>query len=196
MNENENSYIPFDDGENIQTTDINEMPSAEVESVVADDIPAAPEAPEMNLEKAADGIAETKKRNYERYMEGDAFSAEASRPGPGPDLMPGGFESAGSSMNTDTQSTPGIQYYNDPPNYNIEGLEEPVTMGEWLVTMLLMMVPCVNIILMFVWAFSKTEKKSKSNFFKVELIMMGILLAIYIIVIIFMVFAGVALSRF
>ncbi len=196
MNENENSYIPFDDGENIQTTDINEMPSAEVESVVADDIPAAPEAPEMNLEKAADGIAETKKRNYERYMEGDAFSAEASQPGPGPDLMPGGFESAGSSTNTYTQPTPGIQYYNDPPNYNIEGLEEPVTMGEWLVTMLLMMVPCVNIILMFVWAFSKTEKKSKSNFFKVELIMMGILLAIYIVVIIFMVFAGVALSQF
>ena len=194
MNENENGYIPFDDGENIQTSDITQMPSSVVESSVSDEIPAAPEAPEMDLEKAADGIAETKKRNYERYMEGDTFTAETSQPAP--EMMMGGFESAPSSPDTYTQSTPGIQYYNDAPNYNIEGLEEPVTMGEWLVTMLLMMVPCVNIVLMFVWAFSKTEKKSKSNFFKVELIMMGIILVLYIVVIAIMIAAGVALSRF
>ena len=28
--------------------------------------------------------------------------------------------------------------------------EPPVTMGEWLVSMLLMLIPCVNIVLMFV----------------------------------------------
>lgn len=63
-------------------------------------------------------------------------------------------------------------------------LEEPVSMGEWLVSLLLIMfVPCVNIVLMFVWAFSKKEKKSKSNFFKAQLILTGIMLVIYIVVI-------------
>ena len=69
-------------------------------------------------------------------------------------------------------------------------LEEPVKMGEWLISLLLMMVPCVNIIMMFVWAFSKTEKKSKSNFFKAQLIMAGILFALYIVIIIFAVAVG------
>ncbi len=62
-------------------------------------------------------------------------------------------------------------------------LEPPVTVGEWIVAALLMMIPCVNIVLMFVWAFSSTEKKSKSNYFKANLIIMGVLLAIYIVLI-------------
>ena len=67
-------------------------------------------------------------------------------------------------------------------------------MGEWFVCLLIMMVPCVNIIMMFVWAFSKSEKKSKSNFFKVELIVMGVLLAIYLIMLIVIIGAGVGLA--
>lgn len=71
-------------------------------------------------------------------------------------------------------------------------LEEPVKMGEWLVAMLLMMVPCVNIVMMFVWAFSKTEKKSKSNFFKAYLVMFGVLFALYFVLLIVIVAAGIA----
>ena len=62
-------------------------------------------------------------------------------------------------------------------------LEEPISMGEWLVTMLLMLIPCVNIVLMFVWAFSSKEKKSKSNYFKAALIFAAIVLVLYIILI-------------
>lgn len=62
-------------------------------------------------------------------------------------------------------------------------MEEPVSVGEWIVSLLLVMfVPCVNIVLMFVWAFSKKEKKSKSNFFKAQLIITGIMLGLYIII--------------
>ncbi|NLL76935.1 MAG: hypothetical protein GX235_06780 [Clostridiales bacterium] len=58
-----------------------------------------------------------------------------------------------------------------------------MSVGEWLITLLLTtFVPCVNIVLMFVWAFSKKEKKSKSNFFKAQLIIAGVVLAIYILV--------------
>ncbi|WMC93832.1 hypothetical protein [Kineothrix sp. MB12-C1] len=65
-------------------------------------------------------------------------------------------------------------------------LEEPVSLGEWLIALLLItFVPCVNIVLMFVWAFSKKEKKSKSNFFKAQLIISGVMLVLYIIIALF-----------
>ena len=49
-------------------------------------------------------------------------------------------------------------------------LEEPVSFGDWMLSMLLMMIPCVNIIMMFVWAFGSGTKKSKSNYFKAVLV--------------------------
>lgn len=65
-----------------------------------------------------------------------------------------------------------------------ENLEEPITMGEWLITMLIMLIPCVNIVMMFVWAFSSTEKKSKSNYFKANLIFTGIMFVFAIVMVI------------
>jgi len=71
-----------------------------------------------------------------------------------------------------------LQYqYQDPQNE----LEEPMTMGEWMITLLIMMIPCANIIMMFVWAFSSTEKKSKSNYFKAALIFTGISMVLVIV---------------
>lgn len=60
-------------------------------------------------------------------------------------------------------------------------LEAPVTLGEWVVAFLLLLIPCVGIVMVFVWAFSSTEKKSKSNFFKALLIMIGVLIALFIV---------------
>lgn len=62
--------------------------------------------------------------------------------------------------------------------------EEPVTFGEWIVTFLLLMIPCVNLILALIWAFSKTEKKSKSNFFKAYLLLMVIVAFLSLIAVI------------
>lgn len=60
-------------------------------------------------------------------------------------------------------------------------LEEPVSLGEWMITLLLMVVPCVGIIMPFVWAFSSSTKKSKSNYFKAVLIFAAIYTVIIII---------------
>ena len=70
--------------------------------------------------------------------------------------------------------------YQDPTNE----LEEPVTFGEWMITMLVMMIPCVNIVMMFVWAFGN-GKKSKSNYFKATLVwaLIGIVISILFTVI-------------
>ena len=102
----------------------------------------------------------------------------------------------GNNYNGNYQQYP---YNNYNGNYQVPyqqnspvDLEEPMKVGEWLISLLIMMVPCVNIVMMFVWAFSSTEKKSKSNFFKAELIFMGIILVLYLILIIAVAALGVS----
>lgn len=53
-------------------------------------------------------------------------------------------------------------------------LEEPVSLGEWVIMYLIMMVPLVNIIMLFVWGFGSGTKKSKANYCKATLIFMAI----------------------
>lgn len=79
-------------------------------------------------------------------------------------------------------------YQNAYQNNGQAELEEPVRISEWVLAMVLMMIPCVNIIMMFVWAFSSTEKKSKSNFFKAYLIFFGISMGVLLLVWIAIVF--------
>ena len=57
----------------------------------------------------------------------------------------------------------------------------PMTMGDWLLTLLASMIPCVGIVLYFVWAFSKTTNVNRRNFCRAQLIMMGVVLVIYLI---------------
>lgn len=78
--------------------------------------------------------------------------------------------------------------YQQPAYQQPSNLEEPVTMGDWIISMLICMIPCLNIVMMFVWAFSKSEKKSKSNFFKASLIIYAI--SIGLCIVLFVVFAG------
>ena len=69
------------------------------------------------------------------------------------------------------------------PYQPMRELEEPVTMGEWLITMLIMLIPCANIIMVFVWTFSRKEKKSKSNYFKAYLIYMVVVVVLYLLLV-------------
>lgn len=84
------------------------------------------------------------------------------------------------NMFTEEQTQPTTQYEAPVPQPESD-LEEPVTLGQWMLTYLIMMIPCVNIVMMFVWAFSKTEKKSKSNYFKATLIWTAIGIGISIL---------------
>ena len=56
-----------------------------------------------------------------------------------------------------------------------------MTMGNWIVTLLLMLIPVANIVLMFVWAFSSNVNPSKKAFFKASLIMAAISIGLSIL---------------
>jgi len=51
---------------------------------------------------------------------------------------------------------------------------EVVTMKDWIITLLIMFVPIVNIVMPFVWAFGSDTNPSKANFFKAQIIIAAI----------------------
>ena len=77
-----------------------------------------------------------------------------------------------------------------PYNYSEES---DVSVGEWVLSTILMMLPCVGLILLFTWAFGSNTAKAKQNWAKAMLIMM---LIGFILGIIFAVTAGVAMVNY
>lgn len=92
------------------------------------------------------------------------------------------------------------QPYQQPYQQNVyqpeNDLEEPVSFGDWMVTTLIMCIPCVGLIMMFVWAFGSGTKKSKSNYFKAMLVwaLISIVLSIVMLVVFGASFAALANS--
>ncbi|MDR1674621.1 MAG: zinc ribbon domain-containing protein [Oscillospiraceae bacterium] len=70
--------------------------------------------------------------------------------------------------------------------------ETPVSVGEWMLMALIMMIPLVGLVMMFVWAFGANEKKSKSNWAKASLIWAAIYIGLTIIISIALVAAGIS----
>jgi heme/copper-type cytochrome/quinol oxidase subunit 2 len=58
-----------------------------------------------------------------------------------------------------------------------------VSTGEWVASKFLLLIPIVNIIFLFVWAFNKSENKNKSNWAKATLIVYVLRVFIYILII-------------
>jgi len=67
-------------------------------------------------------------------------------------------------------------------NQSIVSRENVVSFGEWIGTFLLLMIPIVNIILLFVWAFGSNTKLSKANFAKASLFLSAICIVLYLII--------------
>ena len=45
-----------------------------------------------------------------------------------------------------------------------------ISLGEWIITFIVLAIPLVNIIMLFVWGFSSSTNPNKSNFCKATLI--------------------------
>jgi ABC-type multidrug transport system permease subunit len=76
------------------------------------------------------------------------------------------------------------QSYTPPPAYNPnqpyqqnfsgQQLEPPLSLGNWIIIMILVAIPCVNIIMLFIWAFGRNVNTSKKNYSRAMLIFMAI----------------------
>ncbi len=84
--------------------------------------------------------------------------------------------------------------YVQPPAASTE--DEHMTVGGWIGVFCINLIPCVGslvyIIMMFVWAFGSTPKKSLKTFAKAQLLMMAI--AIVLVIILFIIIFAVVSS--
>lgn len=56
-----------------------------------------------------------------------------------------------------------------------------ISVKDWFITILITVIPLVNLIMYFVWAFSTTENPNRSNWAKAKLIWMLIGLGLFIL---------------
>lgn len=68
---------------------------------------------------------------------------------------------------------------------------QPVSVGGWIGVMLLSCLPLVNLIMLFVWAFSSSTKKSLKNYARAALIMFLIVFVIAIVISIIFAVCGI-----
>lgn len=59
---------------------------------------------------------------------------------------------------------------------------EPMTVGEWIIALLITSLPFINFIMLFVWAFSDEVNFNQKNWAKAQLIWMGISTAIVLVI--------------
>lgn len=97
-------------------------------------------------------------------------------------------------QNTQGSQNSNYQYQQDNLNYNIGnnmGYNQnhyqdmdtsPMSMGDWLLTLLAAMIPCAGIVLYFVWAFSSTGNINRRNFCRAQLVIMGVVMVLYLII--------------
>ena len=75
--------------------------------------------------------------------------------------------------------------YSQPPQQQQYVSQQPMapvmTMGNWIITMLIMCIQIVNLVMLIVWAASSTENPNRSNWAKAQLIFMVVGIVLYII---------------
>ena len=71
-----------------------------------------------------------------------------------------------------------------PDNYQRyqEYLKQPMSVGDWFITMLITAIPVVGIIMLLIWAFGSNTNENKANWAKASLLWMviGIIIAFFI----------------
>ncbi|GAB1403909.1 MAG: hypothetical protein PHX54_08310 [Lentimicrobiaceae bacterium] len=67
-----------------------------------------------------------------------------------------------------------------------------ISIGDWMITLLITSIPFVNLIMLFVWAFSRETNPNKANWAKAMLLWM--LIGIAMVVLIIVVFGGFFMS--
>lgn len=58
----------------------------------------------------------------------------------------------------------------------------PVSIADWLITLLILFIPVFNIIMLLVWSFKKSTHRSKANFSKAFLIWLIITLLLWTLI--------------
>jgi type II secretory pathway component PulF len=67
-----------------------------------------------------------------------------------------------------------------------------MSVSDWVITLLIMAIPFINIVMLFVWAFGNNDNETRANWAKAYLIMM--LIGIGLTIIIFSIFGAAIMA--
>jgi len=57
----------------------------------------------------------------------------------------------------------------------------PVSLGDWILTLIVLAIPIVNIVMLFVWGFSSGTNPSKQNYCRAALILAAVFLVLWVL---------------
>lgn len=122
-------------------------------------------------------------KNY-RYGSGDYSQNQNYQQGYGSQNYNQGYGNQNQSYNQGYQNY--SQGYNQGYNQNYQqGMDmTPLSLGQWILTILAAFIPCVGTILYFIWAFSKNGNINRRNYSRAALIVQGAVLLLYMIFVI------------
>lgn len=85
------------------------------------------------------------------------------------------------------------QEMQQPSNVSVVVSEDrsPLSMGEWLLTLLIAMVPCIGLVVYLVWAFDHSGNVNRKNFCRAYLILHVISIVLVMVMMIFMLFFNI-----
>ena len=72
-----------------------------------------------------------------------------------------------------------MTHYDNSPPERYSAYDSPVSIGDWIETLIVLMIPLINIIMLLVWAFSSGTNPSKANFCKAQLLLILIGIALF-----------------
>ncbi|MDD2980387.1 MAG: hypothetical protein PHN80_10485 [Hespellia sp.] len=74
--------------------------------------------------------------------------------------------------------------------------DSPTTLGDWIIILVLSGIPCVGIVMQFIWAFSKSGNTNRKQFARAILILKGIIWGLMLLAFVFAEISGVSSYSF
>lgn len=93
---------------------------------------------------------------------------------------PNNYDSNSYNSNGNNPGQPPYQNYYQKRPYDPNN--EPMTLKDWVLTLLLLLIPIANLVLCFVWAFGDNVNRSKKTFFQAYLIFMLVYIVLSVII--------------
>jgi len=75
----------------------------------------------------------------------------------------------------------------------MDGYNNTMSVGDWMLTLFISFIPIVNIIMLFVWGFGSSTAPNKANWAKAMLAWIGIMIVFYVVLI--LIFGAAILSN-
>lgn len=110
--------------------------------------------------------------NYNGSEQNNSMNSEAQTPQP--DNSNASFQNNYSQTDAPREVPPQNYYASSESYYNRQEMAPPITLGDFFIMFLVMIIPVVNIIMLFVWGFSSDTNPNKSNYCKAQLILIAI----------------------